>query len=239
MWASAIIRRRSTWSRRALTRSKRVGELGRLFAGLTEADERQAWRKAAGWELDVEVAGAQHLRGVAEGSEEFGVGIVERAADLLAEGVHARSRRFLQMFGMAVGILGQDGLPAEGLLVTQGGLGFELDLAHPVSDAEPGLIRGEPFAAGQRVERQGLDRRIAEAVEVLSPLACGVRDPGAIGRQIDVNDVPRTIVGIMPPCFAYPARQDGFQRILGKGPISSRDLFLLCQTDSSGRGTLP
>ena len=30
--------------------------------------------------------------------------------------------------------------------------------------------------------------------------------PDAIGRQIDVNDVPRTIIGIMPPRFAYPAR---------------------------------
>ena len=30
-------------------------------------------------------------------------------------------------------------------------------------------------------------------------------DPGIIGRRILVNEVPRTVVGVMPPRFAYPA----------------------------------
>jgi putative ABC transport system permease protein len=55
----------------------------------------------------------------------------------------------------------------------------------------------------------GADRPGAPRVVVLSHRIWQERlhgDPNAIGRQIDVNDVPRTIVGIMPPRFAYPAR---------------------------------
>jgi putative ABC transport system permease protein len=61
---------------------------------------------------------------------------------------------------------------------------------------------GRTFAAGE-------DRPGANGVVVLSHRLWQERlhgDPDALGRQIDVNDVPRTIVGIMPPRFAYPAR---------------------------------
>jgi len=50
--------------------------------------------------------------------------------------------------------------------------------------------------------------------------------PGAIGRQIDVNDVPRTIVGIMPPRFAYPARQVELWLPLALDPARTRPATL-------------
>jgi predicted permease len=56
---------------------------------------------------------------------------------------------------------------------------------------------------------EGEDRPGANRVVVVSHRIWRERlrgDPGAIGRQIVVNDVPRTIVGIMPPRFGYPAR---------------------------------
>jgi predicted permease len=62
----------------------------------------------------------------------------------------------------------------------------------------PALGRG--FALGE-------DRPGAPRVVVLSHRLWQERfrgNPNAIGRQIVVNDVPRTIVGIMPRSFAYP-----------------------------------
>ena len=62
---------------------------------------------------------------------------------------------------------------------------------------------GRAFATGE-------DRPGKNGVVVLSHRIWQERfhgDPGAIGRQIVVNEVPRTIVGIMPPRFAYPASQ--------------------------------
>jgi predicted permease len=62
---------------------------------------------------------------------------------------------------------------------------------------------GRPFSPGQ-------DRPGENGVVVLSHRIWQERfhgDPGVLGRQILVNDVPRTIVGVMPPRFAYPARQ--------------------------------
>jgi predicted permease len=56
---------------------------------------------------------------------------------------------------------------------------------------------------------EGEDRPGANRVVVVSHRIWRERlrgDPRAIGRQIVVNDVPRTIVGIMPPRFGYPAR---------------------------------
>lgn len=70
-------------------------------------------------------------------------------------------------------------------------------------------VLGVPPALG-RAFAPGDDRPGAARVVVLSHRLWQERlhgDPGAIGRQIDVNDVPRTIIGIMPPRFAYPARQ--------------------------------
>jgi predicted permease len=62
----------------------------------------------------------------------------------------------------------------------------------------PALGRG--FAPGE-------DRPGAARVAVLSHRIWQERfhgDAAAIGRQIVVNNVPRTIVGVMPPGFAYP-----------------------------------
>lgn len=56
----------------------------------------------------------------------------------------------------------------------------------------------------------GADRPGASRVVVLSHRLWQERlhgDRNAIGRQIEVNGVPRTIVGIMPPRFAYPASE--------------------------------
>jgi len=69
-------------------------------------------------------------------------------------------------------------------------------------------VVGVPPALG-RAFAPGADRPGAPRVVVLSHRMWQERlhgDPNAIGRQIEVNDVPRTIIGIMPPRFAYPAR---------------------------------
>jgi predicted permease len=70
-------------------------------------------------------------------------------------------------------------------------------------------VLGVPPALG-RAFAPGADRPGAPRVVVLSHRIWQERlhgDPDAIGRQIAVNDVPRTIVGIMPSRFAYPAPQ--------------------------------
>jgi predicted permease len=62
---------------------------------------------------------------------------------------------------------------------------------------------GRTFAAGE-------DRPGRNGVVVLTQRIWRERfhgDPRVIGRQIVVNNVPRTIVGIMPPRFAYPASE--------------------------------
>ena len=64
----------------------------------------------------------------------------------------------------------------------------------------PALGRG--FAPGE--DRPGAPRVVVLSHRIWQERLHG--DPDAIGRQIVVNDVPRTIVGIMPPRFAYPAR---------------------------------
>jgi predicted permease len=56
----------------------------------------------------------------------------------------------------------------------------------------------------------GEDRPRKNGVVVLSHRIWQERyhgDPGVLGRQILVNDVPRTIVGVMPSRFAYPSRE--------------------------------
>lgn len=70
-------------------------------------------------------------------------------------------------------------------------------------------VLGVPPAIGRAFD-PGADRPGAPRVVVLSHRIWQDRlhgDPDAIGRQIEVNDIPRTIVGIMPPGFAYPAPQ--------------------------------
>lgn len=89
-----------------------------------------------------------------------------------------------------------------------------------VLGVRPALGRG--FAPGE-------DRPGANGLVVLSHRIWQDRlhgDPDAIGRQIVVNDVPRTIVGIMPPRFAYPARQVEIWLPLAINPARTRPATL-------------
>ena len=62
---------------------------------------------------------------------------------------------------------------------------------------------GTAFASGD--DRPGAGRVVVLSHRMWRDRLHG--DPDAIGRQIVVNDVPRTILGIMPPTFAYPERR--------------------------------
>ena len=89
-------------------------------------------------------------------------------------------------------------------------------------------VLGVPPALG-RTFAPGVDRPGAPRVVVLSHHIWQERlhgDPDAIGRQIDVNHVPRTIVGIMPPRFAYPARQVEIWLPLALDPAQTRPATL-------------
>ncbi|HEY9421656.1 MAG TPA: ABC transporter permease, partial [Thermoanaerobaculia bacterium] len=89
-------------------------------------------------------------------------------------------------------------------------------------------VLGVPPALG-RAFAPGDDRPGAPRVVVLSHRIWQERlhgDPDAIGRQIDVNDVPRTIIGIMPPRFAYPARQVELWLPLALNPARTRPATL-------------
>lgn len=89
-------------------------------------------------------------------------------------------------------------------------------------------VLGVPPALG-RAFAPGDDRPGAPRVVVLSHRLWQERlhgAPDAIGRQIDVNDVPRTIVGIMPPRFAYPARQVELWLPLAFDPAHTRPATL-------------
>ena len=52
-------------------------------------------------------------------------------------------------------------------------------------------------------------------------------DPNAVGRQVVVNDVPRTIVGIMPKHFVYPANHVELWLPLARDPAQSRTFNLV------------
>ena len=89
-------------------------------------------------------------------------------------------------------------------------------------------VLGVPPALGKAFA-PGDDRPGALRVVVLSHRLWQERlhgDPDAIGRQIDVNDVPRTIIGIMPPRFAYPARQVELWLPLALDPARTRPATL-------------
>lgn len=81
---------------------------------------------------------------------------------------------------------------------------------------------GRAFAPG--VDRPGANRVVVLSHRIWQERLHG--DPDAIGRQIDVNDVPRTIVGIMPPRFAYPARQVELWLPLALDPARTRPATL-------------
>ena len=89
-------------------------------------------------------------------------------------------------------------------------------------------VLGVPPAIG-RAFAPGDDRPGAPRVVVLSHHIWQERlhgDPDAIGRQIDVNSVPRTIIGIMPPRFAYPARHVELWLPLALDPARTRPATL-------------
>ncbi len=89
-------------------------------------------------------------------------------------------------------------------------------------------VLGVPPALG-RAFAPGDDRPGAARVVVLSHRIWQERlhgDPNALGRQIDVNAVPRTIIGIMPPRFAYPARQVELWLPLALDPARTRPATL-------------
>ena len=62
---------------------------------------------------------------------------------------------------------------------------------------------GRAFARGE--DRPGMNGVVVLSHHIWQERLHG--DPAALGRQIMINDVPRTIVGIMPPTFAYPERR--------------------------------
>ncbi len=89
-------------------------------------------------------------------------------------------------------------------------------------------VLGVPPALG-RAFAPGDDRPGAARVVVLSHRIWQERlhgAPDAIGRQIDVNDVPRTIIGIMPPRFAYPANHVELWLPLALDPAHTRPATL-------------
>jgi putative ABC transport system permease protein len=81
---------------------------------------------------------------------------------------------------------------------------------------------GRAFTPG--VDRPGAPREVVLSHRIWQERLHG--DPDAIGRQIDVNDVPRTIIGIMPPGFAYPARQVELWLPLALDPARTRPATL-------------
>ena len=81
---------------------------------------------------------------------------------------------------------------------------------------------GRAFAPGD--DRPGAPRVVVLSHRIWQERLHGA--PDAIGRQIDVNAVPRTIIGIMPPRFAYPARQVELWLPLALDPARTRPATL-------------
>jgi predicted permease len=94
-------------------------------------------------------------------------------------------------------------------------------------------LRGRGFVRGE-------DRPGANHVVVLSHRVWRERfggDPGAVGRQVVVNDVVRTIVGVMPERFAYPSDQVELWLPLALDPSAPRTAtFALTGIARLGRG---
>jgi putative ABC transport system permease protein len=81
---------------------------------------------------------------------------------------------------------------------------------------------GRGFAPGE--DRPGAGRVVVVSHRIWQERLHG--DPDALGRQIVVNDVPRTIVGIMPPRFGYPARHVEIWLPLSLDPARTRPATL-------------
>lgn len=89
-----------------------------------------------------------------------------------------------------------------------------------VLGVRPALGRG--FAPGE--DRPGAARVVVVSHRLWQERLHG--DPDALGGQIVVNDVPRTIVGIMPPRFGYPARHVELWLPLALDPARTRPATL-------------
>ncbi|HEU0076482.1 MAG TPA: ABC transporter permease, partial [Longimicrobiaceae bacterium] len=93
--------------------------------------------------------------------------------------------------------------------------------------------RGRGFAPGE--DRPGAGRVVVVSHRIWQERLHGA--PDAIGRHIVVNDVPRTIVGIMPPRFAYPAHHVEIWLPLALDPARTRPATLnLAGIGRLGRG---
>jgi predicted permease len=90
-------------------------------------------------------------------------------------------------------------------------------------------VLGVPPALG-RAFLPGEDRPGANRVVVLSHRIWQRQlhgDPKAVGRLVVVNDVPRTVVGIMPKHFAYPANHVELWLPLARDPANARTFELV------------
>jgi len=84
-------------------------------------------------------------------------------------------------------------------------------------------VLGRAFAPGE--DRPGANRVVVLSHRIWQQELDG--DPNAVGRQVVVNDVPRTIVGIMPRHFAYPANHVELWLPLSRDPANSRTFNLV------------
>ncbi|MGH9889378.1 MAG: ABC transporter permease, partial [bacterium] len=108
---------------------------------------------------------------------------------------------------------GQTAIRARGARVTSNF--FDVMGVHPAL--------GRAFAPGE--DRPGANRVVVLSHRLWQQQLHG--DPNALGRQLVVNDVPRTIVGIMPRHFAYPASHVELWIPLARDPANSRTFDLV------------
>jgi predicted permease len=90
-----------------------------------------------------------------------------------------------------------------------------------VIGVRPALGRG--FAPGE--DRPGANRVVVLSHRVWQQHLHG--DSNAVGRLVVVNDVPRTVVGIMPRHFAYPANHVELWLPLARDPADQRTFDLV------------
>jgi putative ABC transport system permease protein len=82
---------------------------------------------------------------------------------------------------------------------------------------------GRAFAPGE--DRPGTNRVVVLSHRLWQQRLHG--DPNAVGRLVVVNDVPRTIVGIMPKQFAYPANHVEVWLPLARDPAQGQTFDLV------------
>jgi putative ABC transport system permease protein len=82
---------------------------------------------------------------------------------------------------------------------------------------------GRAFATGE--DRPGANHVVVLSHRIWQQHLHG--DPNAVGRLVVVNDVPRTIVGIMPRHFAYPANHVELWLPLARDPANPRTFDLV------------